>query len=143
MLIRISLQAGATTEATGLDFISGSVTVLVGPNNSRKSLVLREIELLIREGGVTVPDRYKVVTSIAARDLDPVEIEALVQARHSEPLAGSPPRPLRDTDSCDAAIPPACPARLRNYKSTILLPRRLAELRNHRECLHISWPCTW
>jgi ABC-type hemin transport system ATPase subunit len=78
VLNRISLQAGATTEATGLDFIPGSVTVFVGPNNSGKSLVLREIELLVREGGVAVPGRYKVVASIAARAFDPVEMEALV-----------------------------------------------------------------
>src|SRR5689334_20913451 len=41
---RIVLRAGSTPGAQPTDFQPGHVTVIVGPNNSGKSLMLREIE---------------------------------------------------------------------------------------------------
>ena len=67
VLERISLRAGATSDAPGLAFQPGSVTLFVGPDNSGKSLVLREIERFVREGGQASQGAYKVVDSVDAR----------------------------------------------------------------------------
>jgi predicted ATPase len=51
MLKLISLIFGADEEDAGLAFVPGPMTVFVGPNNSGKSLALRELETFIESGG--------------------------------------------------------------------------------------------
>src|SRR5690348_10463745 len=45
-LTKIKFYAGRTASATALDISPSTVVVLVGPNNSGKSLALRELENL-------------------------------------------------------------------------------------------------
>jgi hypothetical protein len=51
MLKTVALRFGADEEDTPLRFTPGPMTVFVGPNNSGKSLALREIEDFIETGG--------------------------------------------------------------------------------------------
>ncbi|HEU4880669.1 MAG TPA: hypothetical protein VFT45_00450, partial [Longimicrobium sp.] len=51
MLKTVALRFGADEDDTPLRFTPGPMTVFVGPNNSGKSLALREIEDFIETGG--------------------------------------------------------------------------------------------
>jgi energy-coupling factor transporter ATP-binding protein EcfA2 len=51
MLRRVTLRFGASETHPGLSFTPGPMTVFVGPNNSGKSLALREIEHFLENGG--------------------------------------------------------------------------------------------
>jgi predicted ATPase len=51
MLKTVNLRLGADENEPGLSFEPGPMTVFVGPNNSGKSLALRELESFIESGG--------------------------------------------------------------------------------------------
>lgn len=53
MLRRVTLRFGAGDHQPALAFEPGPMTVFVGPNNSGKSLALREIEDFLESGGTT------------------------------------------------------------------------------------------
>lgn len=48
MIDKLTLRSGQTGAVAPLQFPMSSVTIFVGPNNSGKSVVLREIELYLR-----------------------------------------------------------------------------------------------
>jgi energy-coupling factor transporter ATP-binding protein EcfA2 len=54
MLKSVTLRFGAEPESPGLEFEPGPMTVFVGPNNSGKSLALRELEDFVESGGERV-----------------------------------------------------------------------------------------
>src|SRR3954454_4231153 len=51
MLKTVYLRFGADENEPGLSFEPGPMTVFVGPNNSGKSLALRELESYVESGG--------------------------------------------------------------------------------------------
>ena len=73
IVVRVSLRIGRTPEQNSLEFPATSLTVFVGPNNSGKSLVLREIGSFVREGGKHA--RQNIIRSIVFRSPDDVQRE--------------------------------------------------------------------
>ncbi len=76
-LKRLRFRAGANPQASPLDIRPGTVTILVGPNNSGKSAALREIEawcrgvdtkrLIIDEIEVPLPTTFSEVLDLLSR----------------------------------------------------------------------------
>jgi hypothetical protein len=88
MLKHIELRFGASQDHPPLAFAPGPMTVFVGPNNSGKSLALREVEDFIAEGG----DTYGHVIRTLEPLLPPAdEVEALVRSRAATDQRGVPP----------------------------------------------------
>ncbi|WLD93784.1 ATP-dependent endonuclease [Alkalihalobacillus sp. AL-G] len=56
MITKLSLKFGATSESENLEISTTPVTVFVGPNNSGKSKLLREIFNFCREGRISTND---------------------------------------------------------------------------------------
>jgi hypothetical protein len=91
MLRTVVLRFGAGESDEPLHFSPGPMTVFVGPNNSGKSLALREIEDFIENGG----DSLRRIVHRLALLLPPAEeIRALVRSRAVEE-AGSLVRVVR------------------------------------------------
>ena len=78
MLRTLLLRFGAGEDDAPLRFTPGPMTVFVGPNNSGKSLALREIEDFILTGGDSL---RHVVSRLALLLPPPEEIRALIDSR--------------------------------------------------------------
>ncbi|HYW12166.1 MAG TPA: AAA family ATPase [Longimicrobium sp.] len=78
MLKTVALRFGAAEDDEPLRFSPGPMTVFVGPNNSGKSLALREIEDFIESGGDSL--RY-IIKRLELLLPPPEEIEELVISR--------------------------------------------------------------
>lgn len=85
MLNVISLKFGSSAEAERLSFDPGNITVFVGPNNSGKSMVLREIEGYVNSGGQGV---HQIVKTIAPRLIKPEDAERLIHEKEITPPEG-------------------------------------------------------
>ncbi|HEX6751559.1 MAG TPA: AAA family ATPase [Longimicrobium sp.] len=70
MLKTVNLRFGADEDEPGLSFEPGPMTVFVGPNNSGKSLALRELESFVESGG---EDQGHIVEGVEP-DLPPPEV---------------------------------------------------------------------
>jgi hypothetical protein len=78
MLKTVALRFGADEDDTPLRFTPGPMTVFVGPNNSGKSLALREIEDFIETGGDSLRHIVRRLELLLPPD---EEIEDMVLAR--------------------------------------------------------------
>lgn len=78
MLRNLTLRFGAAPGEPPLSFGPGPMTVFVGPNNSGKSLALRELESLIESGD---PSLLHIVRSILPRLPDADTAERMVRSR--------------------------------------------------------------
>ena len=78
MLKTVALRFGADDQDTPLQFTPGPMTVFVGPNNSGKSLALREIEDFIESGGDSLRHIVRRLELLLPPD---DEIEDMVLAR--------------------------------------------------------------
>lgn len=72
MIDQISFKFGSSPDGKPLDIAPGAMTVLVGPNNSGKSLTLRELHTYIhkygdREEFANIRDAFKVIAAIRPR----------------------------------------------------------------------------
>jgi hypothetical protein len=82
MLRNIELRFGAGPDEPALAFRPGPMTVFVGPNNSGKSLALREVEDFVATGG----DPYGHVIARLDPHPPPVdEVEAMIRSRATVP----------------------------------------------------------
>lgn len=82
MLRYIELKFGSGPDSTPLAFDPGTVTIFVGPNNSGKSLLLREIEQYISEQ--QLPDT-KIIASLAPQHLESEVIDNMIEERKVTP----------------------------------------------------------
>lgn len=86
MIQKLDLKFGGTLESNKLEIETTPVTVFVGPNNSGKSKLLREIHQFCREGHLTVDTmlldniHYKETTSEFAE----VELSKIIQTPYRE-----------------------------------------------------------
>jgi len=81
MLRNVTLRFGAAPGEPPLGFSPGPMTVFVGPNNSGKSLALRELEALIGSGD---PSLLHIVRSITPHLPDAETVERMVRSRGAE-----------------------------------------------------------
>jgi hypothetical protein len=81
MLRNVTLRFGAAPGEPPLNFSPGPMTVFVGPNNSGKSLALRELEALIESGD---PSLLHIVRSITPQLPDAETVERMVRSREVE-----------------------------------------------------------
>ena len=86
MLRSVTLCFGPTEDAPGLHFAPGHMTVFVGPNNSGKSLALRELEGFLEEGGAGA---RRIVARVDPHLPRPDTAERMLRARHVE-IASAP-----------------------------------------------------
>jgi ABC-type hemin transport system ATPase subunit len=75
MLKLLKLQFGASSGSETLDFQPGSMTVFVGPNNSGKSLLLREIEQYMGN----IPGQSSPTKIVSSLDLNPIRISDVIR----------------------------------------------------------------
>jgi ABC-type enterochelin transport system ATPase subunit len=95
MLKNVKLQFGPHGSDDPLELEPGSITVFVGPNNSGKSLILREIERYIAEGN----PGFRIINELAFDLPNESEIERiLLNLEHD--LSRS--EPLQATDQVSA-----------------------------------------
>jgi predicted ATPase len=82
MLTAISLKFGSSQGQTPLTFEPGSMTVFVGPNNSGKSLILREIESIVRRGGTNL-DVSKIIDRLHEKRLTEEDVKRMfIEEKH-------------------------------------------------------------
>jgi hypothetical protein len=81
MLRNVTLRFGAAPGEPPLSFSPGPMTVFVGPNNSGKSLALRELEALIESGD---PSLLHIVRAITPHLPDAQTVERMVRSREVE-----------------------------------------------------------
>lgn len=85
MLTAISLRFGSSQGQAPLTFEPGAITIFVGPNNSGKSLILRELEGAVRSG-TGGQDRGTIIDHIDRKTLDEQEVLRLfVDEKHLLP----------------------------------------------------------
>jgi len=89
MLKTVDLRFGADENEPGLRFAPGPMTVFVGPNNSGKSLALRELEDFIESGGEF---RGHIVEGVEP-DLPPPEVVRQMVLSREATDDGPPPPP--------------------------------------------------
>ncbi len=78
MIESINLRSGSSNGSKPLSFPPGHLTVFVGPNNSGKSLVLRELEAVVAGKD---PQGRKILDSIDVKVIPESEARELVNAR--------------------------------------------------------------
>jgi hypothetical protein len=83
MISEVELKAGSTPSASGLKIQTTPITVFVGPNNSGKSRVLREIERYCSTGSITQSDL--VLTGIKFSPVPADKIEEMIAGITLEP----------------------------------------------------------
>ncbi|HEX9939590.1 MAG TPA: AAA family ATPase [Longimicrobium sp.] len=90
MLKSVTLHFGALEGEPGLTFSPGPMTVFVGPNNSGKSLALRELEAFLESGG----GWGSYIVEEVDPDLPPASVvREMVLSRQVTDTAGEPPPP--------------------------------------------------
>src|SRR3954471_12157192 len=90
MLKTVSLRFGAGENEPSLTFSPGPMTVFVGPNNSGKSLALRELEDFVESGG----ERLGFIIAGVDPDLPgAAEVREMVLSREVIDASGDPPPP--------------------------------------------------
>ncbi|HYH82710.1 MAG TPA: AAA family ATPase [Longimicrobium sp.] len=90
MLKSVTLRFGALEGEPGLTFSPGPMTVFVGPNNSGKSLALRELEGFLESGG----DVGGFIVQAVDPDLPAAEVvRQMVLSREVKDETGDPPPP--------------------------------------------------
>ncbi|HET7231589.1 MAG TPA: AAA family ATPase [Longimicrobium sp.] len=90
MLKSVTLRFGALEGEPGLTFSPGPMTVFVGPNNSGKSLALRELEHFLESGGAA--DGF--IVQAMNPDLPPADVvRQMVLSREVKDALGDPPPP--------------------------------------------------
>jgi hypothetical protein len=96
MLREIALRFGATSDGPPLSFEPGPMTVFVGPNNSGKSLALRELEELLLSGEAAV---RQIVTALdpSPPDADAAREMVLARSVEGDPIPTGWVRVLRMT----------------------------------------------
>lgn len=94
MLRSILFRFGASEDDAPLEFAPAAMTVFVGPNNSGKSLALREIESFIDEGG---DGARRIVDWLVPVFPAAEEAEALLRAREIDEQASLPTGWMRVT----------------------------------------------
>jgi ABC-type hemin transport system ATPase subunit len=77
MIKKLTLKFGKNGKGEKLEIEPGSVTIFVGPNNSGKSLALREVEAYCQNGSST---NLKIVDSIDFLIPDDAELRRQVDA---------------------------------------------------------------
>jgi ABC-type cobalamin/Fe3+-siderophores transport system ATPase subunit len=65
MVTKIVLKFGPSGTMAHLSFDPGVTTVFVGPNNSGKSLILREIEEFCRSGEASVFNKLRMLANVS------------------------------------------------------------------------------
>lgn len=96
MIKKLLLKFGRTQEDEALSFNPGSITVFVGPNNSGKSLALREVENYSKSGPQAnrniietieydIPDKDKIGTLIKRKSQKPPENFSLSEGEYFVP----------------------------------------------------------
>jgi len=96
MIKKLILKFGRTQEDEALNFNPGSITVFVGPNNSGKSLALREIEDYSKSGPQAnrniiesieydIPDKDEIGTLIKKKSQKPPENYSLSEGEYFVP----------------------------------------------------------
>lgn len=83
MIDKISLKFGKLVTSDPLEFFTGSTTIFVGPNNSGKSLILREIESYCNRGRLTDP---KIINEIHFDFPKADKVRELLLQRKIDPL---------------------------------------------------------
>jgi ABC-type phosphate/phosphonate transport system ATPase subunit len=78
MLQYLQLKYGPAQGRTPLNFIPGSMTVFVGPNNSGKSLILREIDEYIQ---TNAQNQRLIVESLAPPRLTRDKLKEILSSR--------------------------------------------------------------
>lgn len=89
MLKTIRLKFGSNPVSAPLSFDPGNVTIFVGPNNSGKSLMLREIESYINAGS---PSVHQIIESVTPKELEPEDAEKLIRDREIDPTSQYGPK---------------------------------------------------
>lgn len=84
MLRYIQLKFGSSPEAPLVSFNPETVTIFVGPNNSGKSMLLRELEQYINAGYL---NEGKVVDALVPHKVDHDEVDRMINDRSIEPTA--------------------------------------------------------
>lgn len=69
MLKLLKLQFGVSSESVNLEFDPGAITIFVGPNNSGKSLLLKEIEHILTQRNFGINISNKILDSIELNSL--------------------------------------------------------------------------
>lgn len=87
MLARLRLRSGSSPEGPPLEFVPGPMTVFVGPNNSGKSLVLREVVSAVTTGGAIVPGESGIIAG--GRIVDRIELRPISREEVFRALFGS------------------------------------------------------
>ena len=82
MIKRVKLKSGPSQEEPGVSFSGRGLTVFVGPNNSGKSLLLRELYERIEEGNRNSA-RHKILDRLEPCQFSADEIRALLESKRS------------------------------------------------------------
>jgi hypothetical protein len=90
MLKTVEFRFGAGEGEPGLSFSPGPMTVFVGPNNSGKSLALRELEDFIESGGESLGH---IVAGVEPDLPSPGVVREMVLSREVTDADGPPPPP--------------------------------------------------
>ena len=91
MIAQICLKFGSSTVAPPLEFAPGPITVIVGPNYSGKSKLIREIRHRVTEGNPS-PDNV-ILEDLALSQFDPLAIDDVIDAVTVEPNPGEVVQP--------------------------------------------------
>lgn len=82
LIEKISLKFGASEDSAKLELAPTGITLFVGPNNSGKSLILREIEkccathnksgnLILDNIGYSIPDKENILKDLKSKETEP------------------------------------------------------------------------
>jgi len=86
LMHKVTLKSGPLGATNPLDFQPATVNLFVGPNNSGKSLFLREISQFAIEG--TVRQNSLVLAACQFKDLDEATRTVITEKLHQQPLRG-------------------------------------------------------
>ena len=89
MIKQIDLKFGKNIQSTPLSFEPASINIIVGPNNSGKSLLLRELDHYF--SGDTSHFEYKILKYINFPILSELEAEELISTISLEKIIGEAP----------------------------------------------------
>lgn len=93
MIDTISLNFGSSTSATPIEFQPGRMTIFVGPNNSGKSLLLKEISSRVGIGDSGTSEDTKILSEILINALTDDEIREILLTHRTPESANFPIQP--------------------------------------------------